>query len=57
MKNKPLTGAERTRRNKLKYQEAGLMHAKVWIHPEEAQKLRNMASEMPLTKAARIRLK
>ena len=33
-----------------KYNDAGLMQAKVWVHPEEAKAVRNYAACKPKTK-------
>jgi hypothetical protein len=53
---KALTGAERVRRNKQRNQSAGLLHIKIWVHPDEAGAVRSYAAKKPLTKAARKRL-
>lgn len=47
---KAMTGADRTRASKQKFQDAGLRQVKVWIHPDEAPLLRVYASRRPLTK-------
>ena len=54
---KPLTGAERVRRNKQRNKSAGLSHIQVWVHPEEAPSVRTYAANRPKTKAARKALK
>lgn len=54
---KPITGAQRTAASKAKYQKAGLIQAKVWIHPGEAPMLRVYASRRPLTKTIMKELK
>lgn len=54
---KPLTGAERTRASTRKYQKAGLIHGKVWMHPDEASGVRAHAAAQPKTKAILDELK
>lgn len=46
----PKSSAETTRDSVQKYRNAGLIQAKVWIHPEEAQKVRLYAAKQALTK-------
>lgn len=47
---KPRTGSERTSASVAKYRKAGLIQAKVWTHPNEADQLRSYAYKQPLTK-------
>ena len=49
-KKKALTGAQRTKRNADKKIEAGLVSARMWIHPDEADAVRAYANKKPLTK-------
>jgi len=48
---KAMTGAERTRRSVKLRKDAGLIQAKVWVHPDEADAVRAYASKKPATKA------
>ena len=50
-KQKAKTSAERTQKSVQKKKDAGLIHAKVWVHPDEAAKVRAYAAKQPLTKA------
>lgn len=47
---KPLTGSQRVKRSTDRYKAAGLIHAKVWVHPDEVGKVRNYAKKQPKTK-------
>ena len=46
----PKSSAETTRNSVQKYKNAGLIQAKVWVHPKEAQAVRLYAAKQPLTK-------
>ena len=50
-KQQPLSSADRTRNSVKKYKDAGLIQAKVWVHPDEAAKVRIYAGKQPETKA------
>lgn len=45
------TQAERTKRSVKKRKDAGLMHIKVWVHPDEVEAVRKYAARKPKTKA------
>lgn len=49
-KQKVLTGAQRVARSVQKKKDAGLIQAKVWVHPDEADAVRAYAGKKPLTK-------
>lgn len=57
MKKQVKTGAQRVAGSVKRYKDAGLIQAKVWVHPEEADSVRTYASKKPLTKAIRKELK
>ena len=46
----PKSSAEATRDSVQKYRNAGLIQAKIWIHPKEAWKVRLYAAKQALTK-------
>ena len=52
MSNKkvPLSNTARNKRSVAKYRKAGLIQAKVWVHPDESDKTRSYAAKQPLTK-------
>lgn len=50
-KTKPLSDADRTKRSNQRRKDAGLIHGKVWMHPDEAAKVRAYAAKQPKTKA------
>ena len=45
-----MTGAERVRRVSDKKRTAGLRQIKIWVHPDEADRVRNYAANQPMTK-------
>ena len=47
-----LTGAQRQARSVKRKKAAGMIQAKVWVHPDEAAKVRAYAAKQPKTKAA-----
>jgi len=49
---KALTGAQRQARSVQRRKDAGLIQAKVWVHPDEAAAVRAYAAKKPKTKAA-----
>ncbi|MCH9712690.1 MAG: hypothetical protein K0U20_08720 [Proteobacteria bacterium] len=49
---KAMTGAERVARSVKRRKDVGLIQAKVWVHPDEADAVRNYAGKKPQTKAA-----
>lgn len=51
VKKKPVSGADRTRNSVKRKKDAGLIQAKVWVHPDEAAKVRAYAAKQPKTKA------
>jgi quinolinate synthase len=44
------SSAQATRDNVVKYKNAGLIQAKIWVHPEEAHGVRLHAAKQPKTK-------
>jgi len=50
-KKKPLTGAQRTKASNNRKIAAGLVSARVWMHPDETESVRAYAAKKPLTKA------
>ena len=50
-KIKALTGAARVARSVRLRKNAGLIQAKVWVHPDEADAVRAYAGKKPKTKA------
>lgn len=56
-KLKPLTGAERVKRSEQRYRDAGLQRVRIWIHPADAEAVRNYAGNKHLTKSLLKRLK
>lgn len=53
----PVSQADRTRSSVQKYKDAGLIQAKVWVHPDEAPATRAYAGKKPKTKAILSKLK
>lgn len=53
----PKSTAERTRDNVRKYRAAGLIQAKIWVHPAEAPTVRAYAAKQTLTGGIRSCLK
>jgi hypothetical protein len=49
MHKKPLTSAERTKRNEDKMRSAGFKRANMWIHPGDAPAARDLVAELPHT--------
>lgn len=54
---KPVSNADRTRNSVQKYKDAGLIQAKVWVHPDEAAAVRVYAAKKPKTKTVLKKLK
>lgn len=50
-KTKAVPGNKRTQKSVQKRKDAGLIQAKVWVHPDEAGTVRTYAGKKPLTKA------
>jgi hypothetical protein len=48
-KAKPLTGAERVKRHEERYRNAGLQQIKIWVHPDDAEYVRNCAANKQAT--------
>jgi len=46
-----LSSTQSTARSTKRYRNAGLQHTKVWVHPSEADDVRNYARKKPLTRA------
>lgn len=49
--SKPIPLADRVRNSVKRRKAAGLIQAKVWVHPDEAGAVRKYAAKKPLTKA------
>ena len=55
-KTQAVPGNKRTQKSVQKKRDAGLIQAKVWVHPDEADKVRAYAAKQPLTKAINAEL-
>lgn len=51
MTNKPLTASQRVKRSNQRKRDAGLINPRVWMHPDDAGKVRAYAAKQPKTKA------
>ncbi len=56
MKTNKKTNADYVRDHVARRKEAGLIQAKVWVHPEEADAVRKYAARKPKTKEIMKRL-
>ena len=46
------SNSQRTKEFNDRQKAKGLIHAKVWVHPEESARVRKYAAKLPLTKEA-----